>query len=131
MMGSYRTVPIHPHLLLLLEEMHEASGGEGLVCRGIASQRAMARGLRTWLRKAGVTRTALFEATTVNLNLRWHDLRAACGTWLAVDGRSSTEIRDVLGHTQVTMTEATCATRPRCAGGSSERPSRHSSFNRQ
>ena len=37
--------------------------------------------------------------------VRWHDLRATCGTWLAVAGRSSTEIRDVLGHTQVSMTD--------------------------
>jgi hypothetical protein len=40
----------------------------------------------------------------VNLNLRWHDLRATTGTWLAVEGRA-TEIRDVLGHTQVSMTD--------------------------
>jgi integrase len=105
-----RRVPIPAALLPLLEEMHEASGGEGLVCRGIASQRAMARGLRTWLRKALVwagipIRPELFESTSVNLNLRWHDLRATCGTWLAVEGRSATEIRDVLGHTQTSMTD--------------------------
>lgn len=100
-----RAVPIPPTLLPLLEAMHDEAGGEGLVCRGIASQRAMARGLRTWLRKAGVTRAALFESTSINLNLRWHDLRATAGTWLAVEGRSAVEIRDVLGHTQTSMTD--------------------------
>jgi integrase len=100
-----RTVPIPAPLLPLLRDMHKAAGGGGLVCRGIASQRAMAPGLRTWLRKAGVTRASLFTSTSVNLNIRWHDLRATCGTWLAVAGRSAMEIRDVLGHTQVTMTD--------------------------
>jgi integrase len=82
--GASRSVPIPAPLLPLLREMHEAAGAEGLVCRGIASQRAMARGLRTWLRKAGVTRAALFASTPVNMPIRWHDLRATCGTWLAV-----------------------------------------------
>jgi integrase len=45
------------------------------------------------------------ERTSVSLPIRWHDLRATCGTWLAVDHRSATEIRDVLGHTQVSMTD--------------------------
>jgi len=103
--GASRTVPIPGTLLPLLREMSEAAGGEGLVCRGIASQRAMARGLRTWMRKAGVTRAALFASTAVNLPVRWHDLRATCGTWLAVRGAPGSEIRDVLGHTQVSMTD--------------------------
>lgn len=103
--GAARVVPIPPALLPLLRAMHEAAGGKGLVCTGIASQRAMARGLRTWLRVAGVTREALFKSSSVNLNIRWHDLRATCGTWLAVEGRPATEIRDILGHTQTSMTD--------------------------
>lgn len=113
-----RTVPIPAPLLPLLTEMHAEVEGTGLVCRGIASQRAMARGLRTWLRKAGVTRTALHESTSVSLNLRWHDLRATCGTWLAVQGRSGVEIRDVLGHTQVTMTDRYLRNATAVRGGS-------------
>ncbi len=89
----------------LLSEMHAAADGTGLVCRGIASQRAMARGLRTWLRKAGVDRTALITSTSVSLPIRWHDLRATCGTWMAVAGCAAHEIRDVLGHTQTAMTD--------------------------
>ncbi len=100
-----RTVPIPAPLMPLLEQMNTEADGTGLVCRKVASQRAMARGLRTWLRKAGVNRASLFADTAVNLNLRWHDLRATCGTWLAVQGRSATEIRDVLGHTQTSMTD--------------------------
>jgi len=101
--GASRTVPILPELVPLLRELAAKAEGVGLVCRGIASQRAMARGLRTWLRRAGVTRAALFASTPANMPIRWHDLRATCGTWLAVAGRSSTDIRDVLGHTQVSM----------------------------
>lgn len=100
-----RVVPIPPTLVPLLEAMHAKADGTGLVCRGIASQRAMARGLRTWLRKAGVDRTALFATTTVSLPIRWHDLRATCGTWMAVAGCAAHEIRDVLGHTQTAMTD--------------------------
>jgi len=65
----------------------------------------MARGLRTWLRKAGVDRTALLTTTSVSLSIRWHDLRATCGTWMAVAGCAAHEIRDVLGHTQTSMTD--------------------------
>jgi integrase len=98
-------VPIPQAILPLLAQMHEAAGGTGLVCRGIASQPAMARGLRTWLRKAGVDRTALLTTTSVSLPIRWHDLRATCGTWMAVAGCAAHEIRDVLGHTQTSMTD--------------------------
>jgi len=100
-----RVVPIRPALVPLLEDLHERAGGTGLVCRGIASQRAMARGLRTWLRKAGVDRESLLTTTSVSLAIRWHDLRATCGTWMAVAGCAAHEIRDVLGHTQTSMTD--------------------------
>jgi len=103
--GAARSVPIPQPLRPLLDSMHEAAEGSGLVCQGIYSQRAMARGLRTWLKKAGVDRTELHARTSVSLPIRWHDLRATCGTWMAVDGRSATEIRDTLGHTQVNMTD--------------------------
>ena len=102
--GAARIVPIPAPLLPLLREMHDAHD-EGLVCRGIASQRAMARGLRTWLRVAGVSREALHKTTSVNRALRWHDLRGTSATWLACAGKSGPEIRDVLGHTQVSMTD--------------------------
>jgi integrase len=99
-----RTIPIPAPLLPLLEAMSAEVDGTGLVCRNLPSQRAMARGLR-WLRHAGVTRASLFESSSVNLNLRWHDLRASCGTWLAVAGKTGPEIRDLLGHTQTSMTD--------------------------
>ena len=103
--GAARAVPIPEPLRPLLAAMHKAAGGKGLVCSAIYSQRAMARGLRTWLKKADVDRPQLHDRTDVNLPIRWHDLRGTCATWLAVQGRNATEIRDVLGHTQTSMTD--------------------------
>ena len=84
-----------------------AAGGEdptGHVCR-LASHHDMARGLRTWLWNAGVRREQLHVGSSVSKQVRWHDMRATGATWLAVEGRSATEIRDVLGHTQTSMTD--------------------------
>ena len=84
--------------------MRKESGGKGYVC-ALPSFRDMARGLRRWLKKAGVDRAQLHAGTSVSKQLRWHDLRATGATWLAVEGRAPTEIRDVLGHTQTSMTD--------------------------
>jgi hypothetical protein len=51
-----------------------------------------------------VTRPELFQRTPYNRPIRWHDLRATTSTWLAVQGKDMTEIRDVLGHCDVDMT---------------------------
>jgi len=102
--GAARVVPIRPELMPLLEAMHVESGGEGLVCE-LPSFRDMARGLRRWLWNADVRRVQLHEGSTVSKQLRWHDLRATGLTWLAVEGVSATEIRDVAGHTATSMTD--------------------------
>jgi integrase len=102
--GAARQVPIRSELLPLLEAMHEESGGSGYVCT-LPSLRDMARGLRRWLDRAGVKREQLHFGSTVSKKLRWHDLRATGLTWLAVEGRNATEIRDVAGHTQTSMTD--------------------------
>jgi hypothetical protein len=89
------------------ETVHRrGTGGVGGVCRGLLGKRAgLARGLRTWLRHAGVERAALCETTSVSRQLRWHDLRATTMTWLALDGATPTMIRDIAGHTQTAMTD--------------------------
>jgi len=102
--GAARVVPIRAELIPLLEAMKEESGGKGIVCK-LPSLRDMARGLRRWLMKAGVDRTQLHNGTSVSKQLRWHDTRATGLTWLAVEGRSATEIRDIAGHTQTSMTD--------------------------
>jgi integrase len=103
--GAARVVPIRAELMPLLEAMkEEEGGGKGLVCK-LPSLRDMARGLRRWLLIAGVTRTQLHTGSTVSKTIRWHDMRATGLTWLAVEGRSATEIRDIAGHTQTSMTD--------------------------
>jgi Phage integrase family len=102
--GTARQVPIHPELLPLLEVMHAERDGVGLVCQ-LPSLRDMARGLRRWLKRADVDRPQLHVTTSVSKQIRWHDLRASGLTWLAVEGRSPTEIRDIAGHTQTSMTD--------------------------
>jgi integrase len=38
-------------------------------------------------------------------DFRFHDLRHTCAAWLVTAGVSLTEVRDLLGHSSVTMTE--------------------------
>jgi integrase len=38
-------------------------------------------------------------------NFRFHDLRHTCAAWLIQAGVSITQVRDVLGHSTVAMTE--------------------------
>ena len=88
-------------------ETKAAAGGaepEGHVCQLPALQDLAAR-LRGWLRRAGVDREQLHKGTSVNKQLRWHDLRSTGATYLAVEGRSPIEIRDILGHTQTSMSD--------------------------
>jgi integrase len=102
--GTARTVPIPAALLPLLRAMRAEAQGKGLVgSRG--ATRHLARDLRRWLTVAGVNRPALHEGTTASKPLRWHDLRATGLTWLAVQGRPATEIRDIAGHTMTAMTD--------------------------
>jgi integrase len=121
--GAARVVPIRPELMPLLEAMYEEARQEaekdaqahhgpghsdaspvGLVCK-LPSLRDMARGVRRWLKRAGVKRAQLHTGSSVSKQLRWHDMRATGLTWLAVEGRSPTEIRDIAGHTQTSMTD--------------------------
>ena len=105
-----RTVPIHPSPSALVRR-----DARGIRRRGARLSRASTanapgdRGLRTWLRKAERHSRvpSSIGSTGVNLSLRWHDLtRDVRHTWLAVEWpERDREIRDVLGHTQVSMTD--------------------------
>jgi integrase len=109
--GAARVIPIRPELLPLLQAMHAeaktaAKGAEpeGSVCK-LSHLQDMAAVLRRWLKRAGVDREGLHKGTSVSKPLRWHDLRATGATWMAVEGKSPAEIRDILGHTQTSMTD--------------------------
>jgi integrase len=53
--GSARRVPIRSELMPLLVAMHKESGGTGYVC-DMTADHGLARGLRRWLVRAGITR---------------------------------------------------------------------------
>jgi integrase len=105
--GEGRVVSIPEPLMPLLRSMREAAGGEGKVCRMALSNAA--RGLRLWLARAGVgqkpERAKLVKGSETSKVIRWHDLRATGLTWHAVAGKPATEIRDIAGHKNTTMTD--------------------------
>ncbi len=92
-----RRFNIDPALLPLLAAMHEETGGEGLVC-SLPSERDMARGLRRWLKKAGVERAELHDATPTRKAITFHDLRATGITWMAIRGDEPLRIQQRAGH---------------------------------
>ncbi len=98
-----RRVPIHENLLPLLRAMHAESKGDGLVLP-LSSERTMARALRRWLRRSGVLRDELFEASPTRKPITWHDMRASGITWLAITGLDATKIQRRAGHTTAETT---------------------------
>lgn len=102
--NAARMIHIPPTLMPLLALMRKRAGGKGHVCP-LGSLRDMARGLRSRLLRAGIDRAELHSDTSVSKQIRWHDLRGTGATWLAVQGRPATEIRDTLGHTHTNMTD--------------------------
>jgi hypothetical protein len=51
------------------------------------SERDMARGLRRYLKRAGIDRHELGHRTPTRRPIRWHDLRATGVSWMAVRWR--------------------------------------------
>ncbi|MGD0679675.1 MAG: site-specific integrase, partial [Polyangiaceae bacterium] len=80
-----RTIPIEPALLPLLETMRDEVDGRGLVFK-MPSVAALARKLKFYLRRAGVTRANLFASDATRKAVTFHDLRATGITWAAVRG---------------------------------------------
>lgn len=95
--GHARELAIEPALVPLLAAMKKEAGGRG---RAFArpSDRDLSRGLRRWLKKGGVTRRQLFEATETTAALTFHDLRATGITWLAVRRDPQARIQHWAGH---------------------------------
>jgi len=83
--------------------MREERGGTGPMVE-LPSERDMARGLRRWLRHAGVTREELYEATLTSKAVTFHDLRATGITWAAIDGLDLLKIMQRAGHTETETT---------------------------
>ncbi len=100
-----RLLPIEPALLPLLQSMQEESGGEGQLM-DLPSERDMSRGLRRWLRNAGIERRSLFDNSPGVRKIRFHDMRATGVTWMAVRGDDPLKIQQRAGHTEFTTTQS-------------------------
>lgn len=111
-----RRFAVEKNALPLLVAMHdEAKANDGdevddesLGIRPIVempSERDMSRGLKRWLRRAGVTRRELFDDTPTTKSLTWHDLRATGLTWMAVRGDEPLKIMQRAGHERFETTQ--------------------------
>ena len=102
-----RRLPIEPALLPLLRAMHaEAGGDEQARVTWMPSRRALARGFRHYLRKAGVKRAELFITDATRKNVRFYDATRSTGiTWCAVRGDDPLRIKQRAGHERFETTE--------------------------
>ena len=100
-----RSLPIEPALVPLLEELKAEAGNDAATIAHMPSERDMARGLRRWLKRAGVTRHELHEPTPTTKPIWFHDLRATGITWMAVRGDDPLKIQQRAGHEQFSTTE--------------------------
>ena len=87
----------------LLERLHTESNGEGYVV-DLPSERDMDRGLRRWLKRAGVDRAELHTGSRTRKAITLHDLRASGITWLAVRGDDPLKIMQRAGHAEFATT---------------------------
>ena len=107
--GRSRRVPIHPNARPLLEALvaeARAAKRERLVESMPArhGHDAVAVRLRNHLRMAGVTRRELHEDSETTRRLTYHDLRATCCTWWAIEGVESLVIQLRAGHADLKTT---------------------------
>ena len=99
-----RRFAIEPHLLPLLHAMR-AEDRKATYVIELSSHRSMARNLRRWLIRAGVTRAELHKRSASRKPLRFHDLRATFITWSALRGDSPLVIQHRAGHTSLATTQ--------------------------
>jgi len=100
---SPRLIAIEPELMPLLQTMHDEVGEGRLV--DVPSERDMSRGLRRWLRNAGINRKSLFVPAPSVRPIRFHDMRATGLTWMAVRGDDPLKIQARAGHTDFGTTQ--------------------------
>ncbi len=101
--GEARRFAVEPEVLPLLRAMHDEGAGDHVI--RLPSERDMSRGLKRYLRRAGITRAELLTSTPTTTALTWHDLRASGLTWMAVRGDDPLRIKQRAGHTDFKTTE--------------------------
>jgi integrase len=99
-----RRIPIEPELLPLLRAMHAEAGGKGRVFN-MPSVGILSRKLKVYLRRAGVTRSDLFESDATRKAITFHDLRATGITWMAARGDDPLRIMQRAGHADFETTK--------------------------
>ena len=115
--GGTRRFAVERELRPLLEAMYAeakadadgaADDAKPLGLRAVVempSERDMSRGLKRWLRKAGVTRKELFADIATTKSLTWHDLRTTGLTWMVVRGDDPLKIMLRAGHERFETTQ--------------------------
>jgi hypothetical protein len=98
------------NLLPRLRVMHDEVKGRGHVVGW--HEPHMSRGLRRWLKRAGVDRDELHNGTPTRKPLTWHDLRATGLTWMAVRGDDPLKVKQRAGHATSAQPRSTSG-RPR------------------
>jgi integrase len=102
--GASRRIPIEPPLLPLLGAMHAEVKGKGRVV-AMPYDHNLARGLRTYLSKAGVKRPELHDSTKTRKAMTFYDLRATGITWMAIRGDDPLKIMHRAGHSDFKTTQ--------------------------
>lgn len=96
--GAPRTVPLKPEAITALRSIARHITSPFVFCNGEGE-----RYLRVTRGLAGAARRAGIE------DLRWHDLRRTCGSWLLQDGVDIFRVSRWLGHKSVAVTERSYA----------------------
>jgi len=104
--GIARRFSVEPNLLPLLKAMRDEAGGVGRVIH-MPGDTNLARGLRHYLERAGVTRPELHAKPNdpTRKPIGFHDLRATGITWMAVRGDEPLRIQHRAGHTEFKTTQ--------------------------
>jgi integrase len=104
-----RRLPMHPHLVPVLETM-KREAGEASQVFNLADDMHLAEMLRRHLRTAKAGRESLFTAEATSRRLVFHDLRGTGITWHAVAGTEALKIQQWAGHTDFATTQGYLAT---------------------
>jgi len=109
-----RKVFLQPELVPLLDVLRAETGGVGLVLQhdhenkeaehGLPYLNSLSATLRDHLRRAGVTRSDLFEDSLTTKQITFYDLRATGITWEVLAGTTALVIRQRAGHTDLETT---------------------------
>ena len=102
--GQARRFSVEAQLLPLLRAMHAERRGLGRLIE-MPCDRDLARGFRTWLLRAGVTRTELHKSTPTRKAITVYDLRATGITWLAIRGDEPLRMMQRAGHRNFATTQ--------------------------